>query len=85
MEKRETDFNKIYESVKKELKLYKKKWFIDAVIDADGSNGIIYQALESMAYSGKYKYPTTYKYRKELSAHYKKYIKERSKLWEAKQ
>lgn len=77
-------FTKIYDLVEKELKENKKRSYINTIIDMNGHVGIVYEALESMFYHGKLVYPITYKYRKELSKWYCKYIREQRKNWEAR-
>ena len=56
----------------KELKDNLKKKYVDA---------IAYESLERMHFSGKYKYPTAYKYRKDLTLYVKLCIKDSAKRW----
>lgn len=83
-QKRETEISKIIDLAEQDLRDNKKKWYVDQIIDMDGHVGIVYQALEEMLCHGHLMYPNTYKYRKELSAYYRKYIREHHKLWERK-
>lgn len=65
----------------KELKDNLKKKYVDAIVDCWGTFGIAYESLERMHFSGKYKYPTAYKYRKDLTLYVKLCIKDSAKRW----
>lgn len=75
----------VWKAIKKELYLNKKKACLDTLIDLQGWHGLEKQALEEMFAHGRYKYPITYKYRRELTKSYLNYVKEWAKNWRKKQ
>jgi hypothetical protein len=77
--------SEILDEVIKELKDRKKSEYFRHLVDLQGHIGCIYQALEEMFYHGRFVYPTTYKYRRELAKYYKDYVARESKKWVGKQ
>ena len=75
----------IWKAIKKELYLNKKKFALDILVDLQGYHGLELQALDEMYAHGRYKYPITYKYRRELIKEYKEYINKMCKIWRNKQ
>ena len=57
-----------------EVKAYYKKNVVDTIISTQGVFGLIFEALQLMFYHGRYMFPTTYKYRRELTKWLKEYI-----------
>ena len=64
-----------------ELFNHKKKKYIDAIIIMQGKTGLIYQVLSEMYCHGRFMYPKTYEYRRELANYYTEIIKNESKIW----
>lgn len=62
----------------------KKKKYVDIIVDMQGHIGLVYQVLDEMCYHGRFCYPLTYKYRRELSRYYLNMIKEETKKWKHK-
>ena len=67
-----------------ELYHNKVRKYVNAVDEMLGRVGLIYLALEEMNSHGKFVYPVTYKYRKELTNYYLSNIKKRAKWWRKK-
>lgn len=75
----------IIDEVIQELRDRKKSEYFRHLVDLQGNIGCVYQALEEMYYHGRFVYPTTYKYRRELTKYIKDYINKQSKKWAGKQ
>lgn len=56
----------IIHDLRKELLVNKKKVFIDMVVNAYGSLGIVFMAIQEYEAHGEYKYPLAHKYYKDL-------------------
>lgn len=75
----------VWKQIKKELYLNKKKFALDILVEMQGYHGLEYQALSEMYAHGRYKYPITYKYRRELTKSFKDYVNNWAKTWRKKQ
>lgn len=64
-----------------ELRDLKKSDYVNKTEALTGRIGLIYCCLECMYYRGKYMFPITYKYRRELTKYYLDYIKNQAKRW----
>lgn len=70
-----------FHQLRDELECNWKKNYVRLLVDIQGSTGVIYQCLEEMKYHGKYCYPFTYKYRRELAKKYQEIINKQAKHW----
>lgn len=68
----------------KELRDLKEADYVNKTESLAGSIGLIYCCLECMHYRGKYMFPTTYKYRRELTKYYLDYMHTQAKMWRKK-
>lgn len=68
----------------KELRDLKKTDYVNKTEALTGKIGLIYCCLECMYYIGKYMFPTTYKYRRELTKYYLDYMNNEAKIWRKK-
>ena len=69
----------------KELRNLKKTEWVNKTEDLVGRIGLIYCCLENMHYRGKYMFPITYKYRRELTKYVLNYMHTEAKRWRQKQ
>ena len=65
----------------KELRDLKKTDYVNKTEDLTGRMGLVYCCLENMHCRGQYMFPTTYKYRRELTKYYLDYVNKRAKFW----
>ena len=68
-----------------ELRDLKKSDYINKTEALTGRIGLIYCCLENMYFRGKYIFPLTYKYRRELTKYILEYMNEEAKKWRQKQ
>ncbi len=68
----------------KELRDLKKADYVNKTEALTGRIGLVYCCLENMYFRGKYMFPLTYKYRRELTKYLLDYMKEEAKRWRQK-
>ena len=68
----------------KELRDLKKADYVNKTEALTGEIGLVYCCLEYMYFRGKYMFPLTYKYRRELTKYVLDYMKEEAKRWRQK-
>ena len=73
--------NEIIKKCIQELRDLKKSDYVNKTEALTGQIGLIYCCLENMYYRGKYMFPITYKYRRELTKYYLDYMNNQAKVW----
>lgn len=73
--------NDIINECIKELKDLKKADYVNKTEALTGKIGLVYCCLENMYYRGRFVFPKTYEYRRELTKYYLDYIKNEAKRW----
>lgn len=73
--------NEIIKKCIQELRDLKKADYVNKTEALTGSMGPIYCCLDNMACRGKYMFPITYKYRRELTKYYLDYMNNQAKVW----
>ncbi len=76
--------NDILNDCIQELRNLKETQYVNKTEALTGTIGLIYCCLENMHYRGKYMFPLTYKYRRELTKYVLDYMKEEAKRWRQK-
>lgn len=64
-----------------ELRDLKKAEYVNKTEALTGKIGLVFCCLENMHYRGKYVFPKTYEYRRELTKYFLDYMNTQAKKW----